>query len=197
MYRVIGTVKSRALRVLWMLEELDQSYKLIEAAPRSDEARAYNPLGKIPALQDGQDVLTDSVAIMTYLADKHGALTAPAGTLARARQDAITLWLIDEIEAPLWINAKHSFVLPEKLRVDGLKPTLHKEFSRNAETFAGMLEATGGDFIMGDQITVPDLLAVHCFGWAFGAEFPALPDPLKAYAKRLRARPQFRAAQDH
>lgn len=197
MYRVIGTVKSRAFRVLWMLEELGQEYALIQAGPRSDEALKYNSLGKIPALLDGNDVLTDSVAIMTYLADKHGALTAPAGTLARARQDAMTLWLIDEIEAPLWINAKHTFVLPEKLRVDGLKPTLHKEFSRNAETFAGMLDAAGGDFIMGDQITLPDLLAVHCFGWAFGAEFPALPEPLKAYTKRLRARPQFRAAQNH
>ena len=197
MYRVIGTVKSRAFRVLWMLEELGQDYALVTAGPRSDEARQYNPLGKIPALVDGDEVLTDSVAIMTYLADKHGQITAPAGTAARARQDAMTLWLIDELDAALWLNAKHTFALPEKLRVPGLKPTLDKEFLRNADTFAAMLEAAGGEFIMGDQISVPDLLAVHCFGWAFGAEFPAIPDPLKAYTKRLRARPQFRAAQDN
>lgn len=197
MYRVIGTVKSRAFRVLWMLEELGQNYELVQTAPRSDAARQYNPLGKIPALVDGDDVLTDSVAIMTYLADKHAGLTALAGTAARARQDAMTLWLIDEMDAALWINAKHTFVLPEKLRVPALKPTLHKEFSRNMDTFAGMLDAAGGDFIMGDQITLPDLLAVHCLGWAFGADFPALPEPVKAYGKRLRARPQFRAAQDH
>ena len=197
MYRVIGTVKSRAFRVMWMLEELGASYEVVLAAPRSDEARQYNPLGKIPALVDGDAVLTDSVAIMTYLADKHGGLTAPAGTPARARQDAVTCWLIDEMDAPLWLNAKHTFVLPEKLRVPGLAPTLHKEFSRNADTFACMLEAAGGDFIMGDRISLPDILAVHCFGWAFGAQFPALPEPLKAYSKRLRARPQFRAAQEH
>jgi len=197
MYRVIGTVKSRAFRVMWMLEEIGSPYEVVSAAPRSDEARKYNPLGKIPALTDGDDVLTDSVAIMTYLADKHGAVTAPAGTPARAQQDAMTLWLIDEMDAALWINAKHTFVLPEKLRVSGLAPTLHKEFSRNADTFAAMLEAAGGEFIMGDQISVPDILAVHCFGWAFGANFPAIPDPLKAYTKRLRARPQFRAALDH
>ena len=197
MYKVIGTVKSRAFRVMWMLEELGHPYEAIAASPRSDEARQYNPLGKIPALVDDDEVMTDSVAIMTYLADKHGGLTAPAGTPARARQDAMTLWLIDELDAALWVNAKHTFALPEKLRVPGLAPTLHKEFSRNADTFAGMLEAAGGKFIMGDQITLPDLLAVHCFGWAFGAQFPALPDALKAYSKRLRARPQFRAAQDH
>ena len=197
MYRVIGTVKSRAFRVMWMLDELEQPYEVVPAAPRSEEARQFNPLGKIPALVDGDEVLTDSVAIMTYLADKHGALTSPAGTAARARQDAITLWLIDELDAALWVNAKHSFILPEKMRVPALQPTLHKEFTRTADTFAGMLESAGGAFIMGDQITLPDLLAVHCFGWAFGAEFPEIPDPVKAYTKRLRARPQFRAAQDH
>jgi glutathione S-transferase len=193
MYRVIGTVKSRAFRVLWMLEELGQDYELIHADPRSDAARQYNPTGKIPALVDGDDVLTDSVAIMTYLADKHAMLTAPAGTPARARQDAVTLWLIDELDAPLWINAKHSHILPEEQRLAGLKPLLHSEFTHNAETFAGMLDRAG-EFITGDQITLPDLLAVHCFGWAFGAAFPALPDPLKDYSKRLRARPGFRAA---
>ena len=84
MYRVIGTVKSRAFRVLWMLEELGQPYEMLPVPPRSEEARSFNPLGKIPALVDGDEVLTDSVAIMTYLADKHGGLTALAGTAARA-----------------------------------------------------------------------------------------------------------------
>ena len=193
MYQVIGTVKSRAFRVLWMLEELGQPYDLIEATPRSDVARQYNPLGKIPALVDDADVLTDSIAIMTYLADKHGGLTAPSGTPDRARQDAVTLWLVDEMDALLWTASKHSFVLPEKLRVSELTTTLHKEFARNADTLATMLEQSG-DFLMGDKITLPDLLAVHCLGWALGAGFPALPEPLKAYSKRLRARPAFRAA---
>ncbi|MEM8655130.1 MAG: glutathione S-transferase [Pseudomonadota bacterium] len=196
MYRVVGTVKSRAFRVLWMLEELGQPYELVEAAPRSEDAKTYNPLGKIPALVDGDDVLTDSVAIMTYLADKHGGLTAPAGSPARARQDAVTLWLIDELDALLWTASKHTFVLPEKLRVPDITPTLHKEVARSVDTFAGMLERSGA-FIMGDQISLPDLLAVHCFGWAFGAGFPPLPDPVKAYSKRLRARPAFRAAGNH
>ncbi|WP_420012344.1 glutathione S-transferase family protein [Tateyamaria sp.] len=192
MYRAIGTVKSRAFRVLWMLEELGQDYDLIAAAPRSDEARKYNPLGKIPALVDGDGVLTDSVAIMTYLADKHGALTAPAGTPARTQQDAMTLWLIDEMDALLWTAAKHSFALPEAMRVPDIIPALHKEFARNAE---GLTKRLGDqEFLMGDAISVPDLLAVHCLGWSFGAGFPALPDPLKAYSKRLRARPAFRAA---
>ena len=191
MYTVIGGTKTRAFRVMWMLEELGQPYDLTPAAPRSDEAREYNPSGKIPALLDGDEVLTDSVAIMTYLADKHGALTAPAGTPARARQDAMTFWLIDEFDAVLWAAAKHSFVFPEEARVPAIKDSLKAEFERAAKTLSDRLE---GPFLMGDQITLPDLLAVHCINWSIGAKFPRLDDKLNLWAKSLRERPAFLAA---
>lgn len=191
MYTVIGGTKSRAFRVMWMLEELGQPYALNPAAPRSEEARKYNPSGKIPALVDGDEVLTDSLAIMTYLADKHGALTAPAGTPERARQDAMTFWLIDEFDAVLWAAAKHSFIFPEEARVPAIKDSLKAEFERAAKNLSDRLE---GPFLMGDQITVPDLLAVHCINWSIGAKFPRVDDKLNLWAKSLRERPAFVAA---
>ncbi len=191
MYKVIGTGKSRAFRVMWALEELGQPYDVIDAGPRSEEAKTYNPSGKIPALVDNDAVLTDSVAIMTYLADKHGGLTAAAGTVARARQDAMTLWLIDEFDAVLWAAAKHSFVLPEEHRNLTIKDTLKYEFERSAKQLSDRLE---GDFLMGDKITIPDILAVHCLNWAMGAKFPRVDDKLFAYAQSLRERPAFQAA---
>lgn len=45
MYKVIGTTKSRALRVMWMLNEIGQPYEQIKAVPRSDEARRYSSMG--------------------------------------------------------------------------------------------------------------------------------------------------------
>ena len=191
MYTVIGTTKSRAFRVMWMLEELGQDYAHVPAGAQSDAAREYNPTGKIPALVDGDAVLTDSVAIMTYLADKHGALTAPAGTPARARQDAMTLWLIDEFDAVLWSAAKHSFVLPEAQRVPAVKDTLKLEFGRSAAMLSDRLE---GPFLMGDAITLPDLLAVHCINWSIGAKFPRVDDKLGQWARSMRERPAFKAA---
>lgn len=192
MYRVIGTVKSRAFRVMWMLDELGQDYEVLTAPPRSDLARQYNPSGKIPALLDGDDILTDSVAIMTYLADKHQRLTAPAGTPDRAKQDAVTLGLIDDMDALLWTAAKHGTIFPDEARVPQIIPSLHAEFQRSATALDAKLGET--EFLMGDTMTLPDILAVHCIGWAFGAGFPPIPDRLKAYSKRLRARPAFRAA---
>jgi len=191
MYKVIGATKSRALRVMWMLEELGEAYEHVTCGPRSDEAKQYNPSGKIPALVDGDDVLTDSVAIMQYLADKHGKLTAPAGTPARARQDAMTFWLIDEMDAILWAAAKHSFVFPEEQRVPEIKDSLKSEFARAAKVLSDRLE---GPFLMGDEITVPDLLATHCINWSIGAGFPNVDDKLGAWAKSMRERPAFKAA---
>ncbi|WP_299880683.1 glutathione S-transferase family protein [uncultured Sulfitobacter sp.] len=192
MYTVVGAVKSRAFRVMWMLEELGEAYEVNPAAPRSDEALKHNPSGKIPALLDGDHVLTDSVAIMTYLGDKHGGLTAPAGTPERAAQDAKTLWLIDEFDAILWAAAKHSFVLPEDLRVPAIKDSLKAEFLRSSATLSEQLE---GPFLCGDQMTHADILAVHCINWSVGAGFPKVDKKLWDWASGLRNRPAFKAAQ--
>jgi len=190
MYKVLGTVRSRTFRVLWVLEELGQRYDLQTTPPRSAEIHAVNPLGKIPALIDGTECLTDSVAIMTYLADKHGGLTAPAGTVARARQDAMTFWLIDEFDATLWMAAKHAMILPQEQRVPDIIPALQQDFARNVDIFADRIE---GDFVMGDTLTISDILAVHCLNWAIGMDFPQDNAQVNAYAKRLRDRVAFRA----
>lgn len=192
MYTVVGATKSRAFRVMWMLEELGEPYVQIDAGPRSEEAMKYNPSGKIPALVDGDDVLTDSVAIMTYLGDKHGRLTAPAGTPARARQDAVTFWLIDEFDAILWAAAKHSFVFPEDQRVPQIKDSLKSEFIRSADVLADRLD---GPFLTGDQMTHADILACHCINWSIGAGFPRVNDKIGAWAKTMRERDAFKAAQ--
>ena len=191
MYQVIGYRASRAFRVLWMLEELGQPYEHIPAAPRSDEARAANPSGKIPALRVDGDCLTDSTAIMTWLADRHGALTYPAGSLERARQDALTHQILDDIDAVLWTAARHSFVLPEERRVPEVKESLKWEYARN---LARMSEALEGPFLMGETMTVPDILLTHCLGWASRAGFPDPDEKLAAYVARMQAREAFQRA---
>ena len=44
-YKVIGAVRSRTMRVLWMLEEIGAPYEHVAAAPRSDEVTRFNPTG--------------------------------------------------------------------------------------------------------------------------------------------------------
>lgn len=195
MYTVIGFPRTRAMRVMWMLEELGQDYELNPAPPRSPEITAVNPSGKVPALIDGDARLVDSVAIVTYLADKHGALTHAAGTPARAVQDSFTQFCVDEVEGALWTAAKHSFVLPEERRVGAVKTTCRYEFDRAMETLAARLGER--QFVTGETFTVPDLLLGHCAGWAVGGPKWDLPgDALGAYFERVRGRPALARAME-
>ena len=191
MYEVIGSAASRTFRVLWMLEELGEPYRHFAHKPRSEAVSALNPLGKIPMLRDGDAVLTDSSAILAYLADKHGRLTHPAGTIARARQDGLLHMILDEIDAVLWTSARHSFVLPEEQRVPQVKDSLRWEFARNVAHLGDVID---GPFLMGDEMTVPDIVATHCINWARNARFEITDRRVLDYAREMRARPAFQRA---
>jgi len=190
MYKVIGKLDTRAFRVLWMLEELGLDYEHVKAAPRSEEARAHNPAGKVPVLIVEGQALTDSVAIMQFLADRHGGFTYPCGSVERALQDGFTHFINDELDAVLWTAARHSFVLPEDKRVPEVKDTLKWEFERSIDELARRMG--DGPFLMGERMTVPDILAAHCGIWAFGAKFPLTNGAFNAYVKRMRGRDAFK-----
>ena len=189
MYKVIGTVKSRALRVIWMLEELGVGYDHVPAAPRSEGAHDFNPAGKVPVLIDNGTGITDSTAIIQYLADKHGALTYPAGTLDRARQDSLTQFLLDEFDAALWMAARHTFVLPEEMRLSAIKDSLRWEFAQSQKVLEQRLG--DGPFLLGGMMTVPDIILTHCGNWAAAAQFPIAECRVLDYLGRMRSRPAF------
>ncbi|KAG1715263.1 Glutathione S-transferase zeta class [Nymphon striatum] len=191
MYTVIGNTQSRTFRVLWALEELGLPYTHIPANPQSDAVRANSPLGKVPVLLDGDTAIPDSTAIMTYLADKHGRLTAPAGTLERAQQDALTFRILDELDALLWTAARHSFILAEDMRVPDVKPSLKKEFARNLDRLVPEIK---GPFLTGDTLSIPDIILGHCAGWARTAKFPDASPEFVAYLKNLRSLSSFERA---
>jgi glutathione S-transferase len=191
-YKVIGSVKSRTIRVLWMLEELGLPYEHVDAAPRSEEVTRFSPAGKIPVLVVDHVPITDSVAIMTFLADRHGGLTHTPGTIERARQDSLTHAIVDEFDATLWMAARHSFGLPEERRVPAVKDSLRWEFERAQEGFVPRM-AEDGPFLMGETMTIPDILLAHCMAWAIVAKFP-VTEPFRDHARRLRDRPAFARA---
>lgn len=192
MYQVFGTAKSRTFRVLWMLEELGQPYEHVSENPHSEGVTRVNPAGKVPVLVVEGTPVVDSTAIVTYLADRHGLLTHPAGTLERARQDSITQLVLDEFDSVLWMAARHSFILPQELRMAGIKNTLRWEFERSQKTLVRRMAEDG--FLMGDQLTVPDLLLTHCLDWALLARFPIIEHRLSTYLDRMRLRPAYQRA---
>ena len=193
-YTVYGTASSRAARVLWMLEELAQPYEHIAAKPHDAALLAVNPSGKVPALSVEGTTITDSTAIIQFLADRHGALTHKAGTIERARQDALTHCILDEFDAVLWAAARHSFILPKERRVPEVKDSLRWEFERNIAAFSARMQASDGPFLTGAQMTVPDILLTHCGIWARAAKFTISDETISAYLQRMMERPALKRA---
>ncbi len=186
MYQVVGAKKSRTMRVLWTLEELGQPYDHFPENPRSDTVKRLNPSGKVPILMDDDVPITDSTAIVTYLADKHGALTHKPGTLARAHQDSLTQMVLDELDAVLWTAAKHSFILPEEHRKPEIKDGLRWQWANSLNHLAERIE---GPFLTGDMMTIADIICAHCLNWGTSIRFEVTPEPVRDFQKRMRDRP--------
>jgi glutathione S-transferase len=100
-------------------------------------------------------------------------------------------FVISELEQACWLKAKHTFALPEALRVPAVKDAAAWEFARAAVVLA---EALGDrDVLVGDRFTAADILAAHTCLWGQRAGFE-VPDTLQAYTERHIARPAFQRA---
>ncbi len=189
MYTLIGSPQTRAIRVIWCLEELGVVYEIMPLAPGSDEAKKYNPTGKVPALLVGDDVIIDSVAICQFLADKHGEMTYPAGSIERAKMDSWVQFAVDEVDQPCWVWSKNDFLYPEEIRVPEIKPACAREFKR---AMHGLGERLGDNkYVMGETFTVPDILLGQCYGWAKFCGFDIPKGRVEDYFKRVCRRPAF------
>src|SRR3954452_15089229 len=76
MITVWGGQTSRSIRVVWVLEEMGLPYSVRQvdmlAAEQDPAFLAINPADYIPAIQDGDVVMVESVAIMEYLMARYG-----------------------------------------------------------------------------------------------------------------------------
>ncbi len=188
MLTVIGTVPSRTFRVFWALEELGLPYERLTEHAQSEAVFKLNPLGQIPVLKDGDTVLTDSLAILHYLADRNGGLTFPAGSVDRARMDARINFLLTEMEAPIWLMARHGFVLPKDQRTPGLRPMCEADFARAEAKFAKLLG--DAEYFAGNTFTLADIIAAQIASWARAARITLQPTTA-SYLARMEARPAW------
>ena len=186
---LLGTAGSRAIRPLWLLEELGIEYTQEKEPPRSDRVRQVNPLGTVPVLITDEVTITDSVAILYHLSDREARLTYPAGSAQRAQLDSWINFLTTDLEAPLWALAKHSFVLPEEDRDPAVKPAMRAEFHRAEDRFAALLG--DGPWVMGEDFTIADIMAGHIARWAVNAKVGLENAAFAAYFDRIQERPSW------
>jgi glutathione S-transferase len=191
-----GLGKSRSLRCEWMLEELEVPYKfvsvaLMEGEGRSPEYLAINPCGKVPALRDGELTLFESAAICTYLGDKFpdANLVPRAGSAERGIYNQWMFYCMAELEQPLWIYGKHTFVYPEAHRVMEILPSTAREFKRAKKVVSQAL--ADRKYLLGEQFTAADVLVGQTLMWAKSGNFELDCEILEAYVTLLKVRPAF------
>ena len=92
MMKLYWSPRSRSFTALWLMEETGQPYErvLIDITTGAQKAPDYlkiNPMGKVPALGDGDATLAESAAICAYVAERYpeAKLAPPAGDIRRAK----------------------------------------------------------------------------------------------------------------
>lgn len=184
--------QTRSTRALWMLEETGIPYEreLIDVQnPDRDNPAEFleaSPMGKVPALVDGNVKMSESAAICLYLADRYAM-----GTLAPAIDDSqrgkYLYWLM---YTPAVIEPSMS----EKFH--GVETNRYRSGWGDFDLMIETLEQGigGRNWILGDAFTAADVMLGSSV--VFMRMFDMLPasDALSAYADRCLARPAYQRA---
>jgi glutathione S-transferase len=185
---------TRSIRARWTLQELGVDFEpirvnLLAGEHRRPEFLKINPAGKLPVLVDGDRVLTESVAIVLYLAEKYsdkGLL--PSGLNERAQVNRWLLFAATELEQPLWRISRHTALYPEEQRLPGDVILASGEFKDMAAVLEKHME--GRQFVATDNVSVADFVMAYTLDWGNEDKLLDGCPQLLAYMKRMYARPQ-------
>ena len=177
--------QSRSSRIVWLLEELGVPYEIQPVSifrPMTGEGQpdAVNPHPdkRVPAILHDGALITESVAIVLYLADAFPAagLAPVSGDPRRGEYLTWIAWYATELEQALFAGL--SGELDES-------PQKQRNHDAVASRLRGALAR--GPYMMGDVFTAADLLIGSALGFGRQA-FPA-DQALDAYVERCRNRP--------
>ncbi len=193
MIKLYGVPRSRTARAIWMLEELQIPYENVPVSfieeSRKPEYMKINPNGHIPALQDGDLTLFESLAINLYLARKYDKGLWPKTIEGEAKAYQWSIWAMTELEEPLLTVLLNRAFLPETQR-DAKKAD---EAAERVKTPLKVLEGQlTGDYLGGKDFTVADLNVASVLSWAplGGLDLNIVPKS-QAWLGRCTARPGY------
>lgn len=182
--------QTRSARALWMMEEAGVPYERVKidirdrSKPRDPEFALASPMGKVPALADGEARFADSAAICIYVADKY-----PHAALAPAIDDpkrGVYLW---------WMTFTPGVIEPAMAeKFTGGKPDRFRSGWGDFELMIETVEKglAQGPWILGDTFSAADVMCGSSV--VFMKQFDMLPasKTLEDYAARCLARPAYK-----
>jgi glutathione S-transferase len=203
MVTVYSAPNTRAIRVIWVLEEIGvkAEIKSMPYPPRqhAPDYFAVNPTGLVPLLIDGEVRLSESMAICDYLATKHGSpLVVPTNDPERP-QFLQWLWYGEStLMTPL---SRLNIVRQVERQVEGKGgPEVDAIIAGARDHVAERLKMLeqrleGRDFLVAGRLTLADISVgypLHLIG-LLGVDNLLGPRSV-AYRERLRARPAYQRA---
>jgi len=197
---VWGVGTSRTIRVLWMLAELGLEYELRPIGSRTGETQSpeflrLNPRHKIPVLQHGSFVVSESAAILQYLNETfpHPDVYLPNDAAGRARLAEWCYFIMTELDAgSLYVVRRHAGLKHVYGEAPAAVAAGKEYFLHNLEAMAPRI-AVDNAYLMGDKLSTADILMMTCLEWAL-IEKLALPGNVNHYRDRLASRPAFKTA---
>jgi glutathione S-transferase len=174
--KIYGIPKSRAVRVIWMAEELAIPYEIVPVtmADKAHKAPAYtavNPNARLPAIDDNGFRMSESLGINLYLAKKNGKFY-PKTIGGEAQAWQWSLWTVFEIDKQVNDWAAHDHVLPEGQRDPAKLKAALEVLSVPFGVLDGVL-AKQPYLVTPDQFTAADLNVAsalyRCINMDFGA----------------------------
>ncbi len=175
------------------LEEIEVAFEpirldLMAGDQHRPEYRAVNPTGKVPALVTDRGTLTESPAILAYLADLspgHGLL--PAESLERAHCASTMSWLASSVHVAFARYWRQALFTPDESAWHGLK---EKALADIREAFSRMdARLDRLDWYHGTYSVVdPYILVMRRWGSRIGLDMSVYPN-LVAHGLRVAARP--------
>ena len=176
---------SRGRIARWMLEETGVDYRVevLGDAIKSPEYLKVNPMGKVPAIQHGDVVVTEAAAICAYLADAfpEAGLAPPAN--ARGAYYRWLFFAAGPLEAAT-LNHSLGFEVPAELERSAGYGTLQAVI----DTLEGAL--SGGPYVAGESFSAADVYVGAHIGWGMHLMKTIEPRPVfEDYWKRVGERP--------
>jgi glutathione S-transferase len=189
---IYGVPRSRAIRTIWMAEELAIPFEIVEVpmgpeGTKSESFRKLNPNGRIPALRDGNLVLWESLAINLYLAKKHPSPLGPKDVGEDALMTMWGFWGVNEVE-PHAAAVLYSRIRPEAERDEAKAQAALTTLEAPLTVLDDALAATG--YLVNDRFTVADLnLACVLFYLRVVPEFVERFPRVKDWYAKAMSRP--------
>ena len=190
---------TRSLRVIWLCEELGLPHevKTIEfTGPyrKSSEFRALNPVGKVPAMTDGDFSMFESGAMVQYLLDRHGQgrLQPAPGTEAHARYLQWNWFAESTYARPIGEIVNHGRAFGEAGRIAAVVEEMKGRARVCSEAVDQALQ--GRDYLLGDEFSAADIMMGYTV--MIAQRFTSIDglDALCRYWERLSARPAYQRA---